>query len=111
MHLGPVRYAVDARVQTALRPFEHRLIVRETSFRIERETTDVGIQELYAALAADNRRNDLILTDVIASLAEGRSPILLTERKDHLEFFAERLRKFARHVVVLRGGMTGKERR
>ena len=38
---------------------------------------------------------------MIASLEEGRSPILLTERKDHLEYFAERLREFARHLVVL----------
>jgi hypothetical protein len=31
---------------------------------------------------------------------EGRSPILLTERKDHLQFFAERLERFVRHLVV-----------
>ena len=43
---------------------------------------------------------------MIAALEEGRSPILLTERKDHLEYFAERLRGFARHLVVLQGGMT-----
>jgi superfamily II DNA or RNA helicase len=111
MQLGPIRFAVDARAQTAQRPFEHRLVVRETSFRAEGDARDVGIQELYAALATDTHRNELILTDVIDALAEGRSPILLTERKDHLEFFAQRLRNFARHVVVLRGGMTGRERR
>jgi superfamily II DNA or RNA helicase len=44
-------------------------------------------------------------------VAEGRSPILLTERKDHLAFFAERLRGFVRHLIVLQGGMTDKERR
>ena len=48
---------------------------------------------------------------MIAALEEGRSPILLTERKDHLEYFADRLRKFARHLVVLQGGMSAKERR
>jgi superfamily II DNA or RNA helicase len=44
-------------------------------------------------------------------LEERRSPILLTERNDHLDFFAERLRGFARHLVILRGGMSAKERR
>lgn len=39
------------------------------------------------------------------------SRILLTERRDHLEFFATRLRNFARHLVVLRGGMGLKARR
>ena len=45
---------------------------------------------------------------MIRALEEGRSPILLTERKDHLEYFATRLEKFARHLVVLQGGMGAK---
>jgi hypothetical protein len=39
------------------------------------------IQPLYAELATDEHRNRLILDDVRSSLAEGRSPILLTERR------------------------------
>src|SRR5207247_10108430 len=70
-----------------------------------------GIQELYAAIAADARRNELILNDVIGALEQGRSPILLTERKDHLEYFAARLRGFSRHLVVRQGGVTAKARR
>jgi superfamily II DNA or RNA helicase len=107
MQLGPVRFAVDAKNEAARRPFEHRLVVRETSFRAARARTPT-IQELYAVLAANEKRNDLILNDVIASLEEGRSPILLTERKDHLEFFTKRLEKFARHFVVLHGTMTAR---
>ena len=106
MQLGPIRFAVDAKSEAARRPFDHRLIVRETTFREPARSRTPRIQELYAALAADEKRNELILNDVIASLEEGRSPILLTERKDHLGFFAERLRKFARHLVVLHGSMT-----
>jgi hypothetical protein len=53
---------------------------------------------------ADQNRNDLILDDLIASLEEGRSPMLLTERRDHVEFFANRLQKVARNVMVLTGG-------
>lgn len=110
MQLGPVRFAVDARSEASRRPFEHRLIVRETAFTAVARARTPSIQELYAALAADERRNERILNDVIASLEEGRSPILLTERKDHLEYLAERLRKFARHLVVLHGGMTARSR-
>jgi superfamily II DNA or RNA helicase len=68
------------------------------------------IQALYAALATDQQRNRLILGDVTAALAEGRSPVLLTERKDHLEALATKLRGAARHLVVLRGSMTPAER-
>lgn len=109
MQLGPVRFAVDPKSQAAQRPFGHRLVVRETGFKTTSDGSP-GIQGLYAALAADEKRNGLILDDVIQSLEERRSPILLTERRDHLEYFAARLEKFARHLVVLQGGMSAKER-
>jgi superfamily II DNA or RNA helicase len=76
-------------------------------------TTEDGapkVQNLYRALAADENRNALILDDVIRSLEEGRSPILLTERKDHLDYLARRLERFARHLIVLRDGMSARER-
>ncbi|MDX1737978.1 MAG: hypothetical protein R3261_07055 [Alphaproteobacteria bacterium] len=41
---------------------------------------------------------------------EGRSPLLLTERIDHLEQLAELLEGRIRNVVVLRGGMGKKQR-
>ncbi len=111
MQLGPVRFTVDPRSQAARRPFDHRLVVRETALRLGESTPDSGTQVVYGALAADVERNRQILNDVIAALEAGRSPILLTQRKDHTEYFAAALRKVARHVVVLQGGMSAKERR
>ncbi|MGH2361751.1 MAG: DEAD/DEAH box helicase family protein, partial [bacterium] len=111
MQLGPVRFAVEARSRAARQPFDHRLIVRETGFGRDRAVSVDRIQSLYAALATDEQRNHLILKDIEAALAEGRSPIVLTERKDHLEYLAARLHGVARHLVVLRGGMTPTERR
>jgi superfamily II DNA or RNA helicase len=111
MQLGPVRFAVDAKSQAARRPFDHRLVVRETTFIGGALDPAQGIQTLYAALAADERRNRLILDDVVQAIQEGRSPILLTERKDHLEHLATRLRPLVRHLVVLQGGMTPSARR
>ncbi len=110
MQLGPVRFVVNEKSQAARRPFAHTLVIRETGFKTfsERRAT---IQELYAALAADAKRNRLILDDVIEALEHGRSPILLTERKDHLEYFATQLSKVARHLVVLQGGKSALERR
>jgi superfamily II DNA or RNA helicase len=111
MQLGPVRYKVDVKSQAASRPFDHKLIVRDTLFRLDDGVADAGIQEIYGALARDDARNRRILDDVIAVLEEGRSPILLTERKDHVEYLADALRNFVRHIVVLRGGMSAKRRR
>jgi superfamily II DNA or RNA helicase len=108
MQLGPVRFKVDAKAQAAARPFEHRLIVRETSFGAAGSEGKTGIQAIYAALARDEVRNTMILNDVVRALEEGRSPILLTERKDHVEYFADRLARVARHLVILQGGMGAK---
>jgi superfamily II DNA or RNA helicase len=111
MQLGPIRFRVDAKSQTARRPFHHKLIVRETDFQLNTDPANVGIQEIYRAIANDASRNTGILNDVISAIQEGRSPILLTERKDHLEFFAARLRGFVRNLIVLQGGMTTKARK
>jgi superfamily II DNA or RNA helicase len=112
MQCGPIRYRVDARKQAATRPFSHRVIVKETTFRAERQSPDgaVSIHELYASMARDEARNQMIFDDVLSALEAGRSPVVITERKDHLQTISERLVKFAKNVIVLKGGMTPKER-
>jgi len=111
MQLGPARYVVDPRSQAAAQAFQHRLVVRKTEFNLPETSSDYPIQRVYQLLSADQRRNDAILDDIIGALEEGRSPIVLTERKDHLEFLADRLRSFTRHLVVLKGGSSAKQRR
>jgi superfamily II DNA or RNA helicase len=109
MQLGLVRFSVNQRNRPGLRPFDQRLIVRDTRFTLVNDRPPPTIQELYTALAADDRRNQTILDDVMQALEEKRSPIVLTERRDHLEFFAAKLGNFTRHLIVLRGGMGIKE--
>jgi superfamily II DNA or RNA helicase len=114
MQCGPVRYRVDAKAQAATRAFAHKVKLRETGFRtpVGREAT--GPQQmttLYAALAGDAKRNDMIFDDVLTSLQAGRRPVILTERRDHLDHLRSRFEKFTRNLVVLYGGMNVTERR
>ena len=111
MQLGPARFTVDPRSQAARRPFEHRLFVRDTGFALPSGAAGSAIQDLYRELARDEARNQMIVDDVIRAVEEGRSPILLTERKDHLQWFADRLAPFVRNIVVLQGGASRKEQR
>ncbi len=104
MQFGPVRFAVNAKASATARGLAHGLVIRETSFSARWNPGD-AIQDLYAAMASDEARNALILDDVISALEGGRSPLLLTERRDHLEFFAQKLRGAARNLVVLHGGL------
>jgi superfamily II DNA or RNA helicase len=111
LQCGPTRVSLHRRHETMEEAFSRRLILRETGFTVTETEGTPAIQELYLRLASDRERNRLILDDIRQSLAEGRSPILLTERKDHLEFFAGDLRGEVKHLVVLQGGMGVKQRR
>ena len=101
MQVRAVRFAIEAGVAGTVRPFEHKLVCRTTAFA---GAAEASIQEHYAALVADEARNKEILDDVERALIEGRSPLVLTERKDHLEYLATKLEPRARHLVVLYGG-------
>ncbi len=109
MQCGPIRFRVDDRRQARERPFEHVVIPRHTDFKIQE--SDDGIQSIYSALVRDRDRNDLIFDDLLSALEEGCSPLLLTERTEHADEFAERLKGFARNVIVLKGGMGKKQRK
>ncbi|MBU1211530.1 MAG: helicase [Alphaproteobacteria bacterium] len=62
-------------------------------------------------MASDEKSNDLIFNDVLLSLEAGRRPVILTERRDHLDHLRSRLEKFTTNLVVLYGGMSATERR
>ena len=113
MQCGPVRHRVDARSEAAKRPFDHVVQIRDTSFQLQAtlDTSAPSIQDVFKEMVADEARNDLIFDDVLRALEAGRSPVVITERTAHLEIIAKRLERFARHVVVLRGGQSEKQRR
>jgi len=91
MQCGPIRYRVNAKQQSEARPFTHNVLVRPTSFH-QTDIPDADARhhfhELYDGLIADESRNRLICEDVIAAVRAGRSPVVLTERTDHLDNLA-----------------------
>ena len=113
MQCEPIRYRVDARKQAAARPFSHKVVLRPTAFRAPPSESGAHgpIQSLYGLLAQDAARNDIIFNDILLALEAGRSPVVITERKDHLQMLASRISRFAKNVIVLRGGLTAKERK
>jgi hypothetical protein len=79
-------------------------------FGFPRQADKLPIHEIYNALTRDESRNALIVQDVLNAVRRGRSPLILTERIDHLDFFAARLEGSVKNLVVLRGGMGVKQR-
>jgi superfamily II DNA or RNA helicase/very-short-patch-repair endonuclease len=113
MQCGPVRHQVNARAQAASRPFEHVVLVQPTTFQPTKDRDPdkrVEFQTLYQELIDDQARTRRICEDVIDSVRSGRSPLILTERNDHLDRFEQEFVTRVDHVVVLRAGKGKKQR-
>ncbi|MDR3077348.1 MAG: DEAD/DEAH box helicase family protein [Planctomycetota bacterium] len=112
MQCGPIRHRVDARRQATARPFLHSVYVHPTGFlppELKGDSPREHFQELYKALIHDSSRNALIADQVIDAVKLGRSPIVLTERTEHLEILERFLRPKIGNIVVLRGGLSARE--
>lgn len=110
MQCGPIRFKATAKQQTELNKFEHVVIPRYTAFRLPETNQKMAIQEIYGSIVQDQKRNDMIFDDLLKALVAKRSPLVLTERTEHLDYLEERLKGFAKNVIVLRGGMGKKHR-
>ena len=113
MQCGPIRYRVSAKAQAAARPFEHTVIVCPTAFQppnTGEPDARIEFQALCQELVENETRNERICDDVVQAVRDGRAPLVLTERNEHLDRLASMLATSVRHLVVLRGGMGRKQR-
>ena len=109
MQCGPIRHRVNPKEQAAARPFQHSVMVRPTDFRPLRPADPdmrTQFQDLYRELISDEQRNQIICEEIIQAVRDGRSPLVLTERNDHLDSLASRLTPEVKHLIMLRGGMS-----
>ncbi len=113
MQCGPVRHRVDPRSQALRRGFLHKVRIRDTAFALppELEEAPISMPAIYSALGRDEARNAAIFDDVLTALEAGRCPLILTERRDHVEELRSRFERFTRNLVVLHGGLKTGERR
>ncbi|MDR3057815.1 MAG: DEAD/DEAH box helicase family protein, partial [Prevotella sp.] len=106
MQCGPIRYSVNAKEQASKRNFEHYVIPCFTGFKkpLQQRESDWHITRIYAALAEDEIRNQQIATDVQEVVINGRTPIILTQRKEHVMQLAAILENQTNaHIITLVG--------
>lgn len=114
MQCGPVRHKVDARTHAAEAPLRRLVRERTTKFELPQSLAAAErppMPAIYAALGDDAARNDLVFDDVLRAIEQKRSPLVLTERKDHLAHLADRFSRFVKNVAVLSGGQSSVERK
>ncbi len=104
MQCGPIRHVLT-QAQVQRRDVRKVVLQRRTSFDAALLPPEPGIQEVLGAIAGDPSRTRMIVRDTLAELADGRSPLLLTERREHLEALTEGLAPHIPNLIVLHGGM------
>jgi superfamily II DNA or RNA helicase len=79
MQCGAIRYKVDAKKQAQLRPFSHKIMLRNTLFTLDpsfESTSSISISHIYSEITQNQERNLLIIADVLQALKEGRNPLI-----------------------------------
>jgi superfamily II DNA or RNA helicase len=105
MQCGSVRHTI-VQGPTDKHALQLRVARRDTDFDPSVLPTDASIQEVFGALADDEERTKLIAGEALELIEQGRSPIVLTERREHLEKLQGHLADRAPALVALHGEMS-----
>lgn len=100
MQCGPIRYVADAQQQITSQNFARVLIPRFTTFWQLNDDHD-NFNALCDKLIDDERRNDLIVSDAVASVLQGRTPIILSSRTKHVQILQELLKAKCRNITIV----------
>jgi superfamily II DNA or RNA helicase len=114
MQCGRVRHRVSIAGLQASDQMTRTVRVQRTGFLLPNalaQLRSLTIHDVYEGLVKDERRNKTIVKDILTCLDEGRSPLLLTERRSHLEYFTQTLAPLVPNLIVLSGGMGQKQRK
>ena len=111
---GKILYSTTTKQMNAAQDFSHYFIPRFTSFHYIAEMVDnknPSINKYYKKMIENEARNGLIISDVKKSIKNHKTPLILSERVEHLEFLQEQLKECAQNVFLITGKGTQKQKR
>ncbi len=106
MQCGPVRCIIKDSEEEVI---NCSVIVRKTGFTCKWDENS-RIHDIWPLLVNDEKRNLMIVNDVMDAIKQGRYPLVLTERREHLKLLSDMLKDNIKHLAVLHGGIKKKER-
>lgn len=111
MQCGDIRVRVSNKELKQNKEMEHTVIVKKTNYKyIPTEERDkIQISEILSDMCHNVFRNSLIIEDIGKCISEGRIPIVLTERVEHLNILREQLEYMNVPVVIYKGSMGKKK--
>jgi superfamily II DNA or RNA helicase len=113
MQCGPIRHRTTAAEQAAERGIGQKVFQRRTRSVLPPEVhvdDPKALQEIYQALSEDVERNEQIVADVVSALDMGRCPVVISERREHLDALAKLFDGWVDHLAVMRGQMRKAEK-
>jgi superfamily II DNA or RNA helicase len=110
MQAGPIRHAVATEESKFIQQVKLTKLQSELPLELLDEDSRPHIADVYRWLMNDDKRNALIISDVLMAVSQQRHPIILTERREHAEILGELLLKNKISFSLLRGAMGIKER-
>lgn len=90
---------------------EHEVIVKKTNYKYipTEEKGKIQISKTLNDMCHNTFRNSIIIEDIKKSIEEGRIPIVLTERVEHLNILKESLEKLEIPIIIYKGQMGKKK--
>jgi superfamily II DNA or RNA helicase len=109
MQCGPICHRIKQKDMIA--HISSSMVIPRTTTFLYPWTEGSKIVDLSSRMIESHERNHLIVDDVISVLDAGRFPLILTERREHLEILAELLKDKLEFLAILHGGVKQKQRR
>lgn len=111
MQCGPIRHKVDPKEQAAEQRFRRILLPRFTRIRIASLEPGSSFNQVVDSLCAHSARNGLIVDDAASAVRSGRTPLVITKRKEHAAELSKLLVKAGVDTFLLTGDGTAREKR
>lgn len=112
MNLGSVRYTVNSKSEILKSTYGHNVITRYTDFKLSESINsddNINYNQVCREIINCNSRNELIISDAVDLLKKGATPIILTERRDHILVLNDLATKQIDNIILLYGGMGKKK--
>ena len=109
MYLGDIVYKVDKQKMIRKRNYEQLLIPRMTTFKIIDE--NLSFVEIVNELYQNQKRNHLIIQDIIQEIKDNKNIIVLTDRKEHIQILYNQLQYYDYDIYCMSGDTSLKERK
>jgi superfamily II DNA or RNA helicase len=114
MRCGSIRHRVTVNELQASDHINRTVYVRRTGFILPdalARLRSLTVHDVYESLMRDELRNQMIVADALSCLEKGGCPLVLTERRAHLECLVQRFAPLVPNLVILQGGMGPKQRK